>query len=245
MFTNQPLLGHLLAPTFCAPNRSYYNCYQPLTSNGTYRIKSSSKLKKHANFRPPYIISVPKRSAISANSALQVPERTRCKLSFVCLTPPLIATLLTADSIEKGSNEVIKESEEPIDNVEELIEELPDNNPRYVVLSYPMKLSDGRVKSPFVLLYWRPPTTEQESKMLYAGAVELFREKAGVAKYVLTKRGLEKILTTDSLRLRRKRTLKTLRRSWSRYLLYYWSSNKISLFKTPVIDLIRTNCMSK
>lgn len=77
-----------------------------------------------------------------------------------------------------------KESSEPIDNIEELIEELPDNSPRYVLLSYPIKLSDGRVKSPFVLLYWRPPTTGQENKMLYAGAVELFREKAGVAKYV-------------------------------------------------------------
>ncbi|PVH17423.1 40S ribosomal protein S13 [Candidozyma duobushaemuli] len=83
----------------------------------------------------------------------------------------------------KGSNDVRKESTEPIDNIEELIEELPDNSPRYVLLSYPIKLSDGRVKSPFVLLYWRPPTTGQENKMLYAGAVELFREKAGVAKY--------------------------------------------------------------
>ncbi|PSK41356.1 40S ribosomal protein S13 [Candidozyma pseudohaemuli] len=87
-------------------------------------------------------------------------------------------------SIDKGSNDVRKESTEPIDNIEELIEELPDNSPRYVLLSYPIKLSDGRVKSPFVLLYWRPPTTGQENKMLYAGAVELFREKAGVAKLI-------------------------------------------------------------
>lgn len=92
--------------------------------------------------------------------------------------------ILITDSIDKGSNDVRKESSEPIDNIEELIEELPDNSPRYVLLSYPIKLSDGRVKSPFVLLYWRPPTTGQENKMLYAGAVELFREKAGVAKYV-------------------------------------------------------------
>lgn len=75
-------------------------------------------------------------------------------------------------------------NESPIDNTEELVEELPDNNARYIILSYPMKLPDGRLKSPLVLIYWRPPTCGQESKMLYAGAVELIRDKAGVSQYV-------------------------------------------------------------
>lgn len=89
------------------------------------------------------------------------------------------------DTIDKGSYEIKREDEDQvIDNIEELIEELPDNSARFVVLSYPFKLSDGRLKTPLVLLYWRPPTCGQESKMLYAGSVELMREKAGVAKYV-------------------------------------------------------------
>lgn len=92
--------------------------------------------------------------------------------------------VLTADEIDKSSYEVKKVNDEPIDNVEELVEELPDNNARYILLSYPMKLPDGRFKSPLVLIYWRPPTCGQESKMLYAGAVEQFRDKAGVARYV-------------------------------------------------------------
>lgn len=92
--------------------------------------------------------------------------------------------ILTADEIDKASYEVKKVNDEPIDNVEELVEELPDNNARYILLSYPMKLPDGRFKSPLVLIYWRPPTCGQESKMLYAGAVEQFRDKAGVAQYV-------------------------------------------------------------
>lgn len=104
------------------------------------------------------------------------------------------------------------ESELPVESIEELIEELPDNSCRYILLSYPMTLPDGRVKSPFVLLYWRPPTSGQESKMLYAGAVELIREKAGVSKYVSTL--LEKILlTADSSRSRKRRTSKTSRRN--------------------------------
>jgi hypothetical protein len=62
------------------------------------------------------------------------------------------------------------------------VEELPDNSARYIVLSYPFTLADGRVKSPLVLVYWRPPTCGQASKMLYAGAVELFRDKVAVSK---------------------------------------------------------------
>lgn len=88
------------------------------------------------------------------------------------------------DAIDKATYEVHKESEEPIGSIEELAEELPDNSARYVIVSYPMKLSDGRIKSPLVLVYWRPPTCGQESKMLYAGGVELTRDKAGVSQYV-------------------------------------------------------------
>lgn len=92
--------------------------------------------------------------------------------------------ILTSDEIDKSTYEFRKVIDSPIDNVEELVEELPDNSARYILLSYPMKLPDGRIKSPFVMLYWRPPTCGQESKMLYAGAVELMREKAGVSQYV-------------------------------------------------------------
>ncbi|ONH68326.1 Protein AIM7, partial [Cyberlindnera fabianii] len=73
----------------------------------------------------------------------------------------------------------------PVTSIEELVEELPDNSPRYVVLSYPLTLKDGRKSSPLVMLYWLPPTSQQSLRMLYAAAVELFREKAGVSKYVV------------------------------------------------------------
>lgn len=87
------------------------------------------------------------------------------------------------DTIDKKTYEV-KAEDEIIESIEELIEELPDTTPRFVVLSYPFKLNDGRMKYPLVMLYWIPPTSGQESRMLYAGAVEQFRDKAGVSKYV-------------------------------------------------------------
>lgn len=70
-------------------------------------------------------------------------------------------------------------------------------------MSYPTKTKDGRLQSPLVMLYWIPPTSNQANRMLYAGAVEQFRDKAGVSKYVSEKMktvGLI-ILTTLHFRL--------------------------------------------
>ncbi|ODV69683.1 glia maturation factor beta [Hyphopichia burtonii NRRL Y-1933] len=85
-------------------------------------------------------------------------------------------------TIDKESYDIRKEDGATVyESIEELVEDLPDNSPRYVLLSYPFKLPDGRLKNPLVLVYWRPPTS-LANQMLYAGAVEQFREKAGVSK---------------------------------------------------------------
>lgn len=84
-------------------------------------------------------------------------------------------------AIDKTLYEILAESE-VLTLLEELEEELPDHLPRFVVLSYPTTLPDGRPASPYVLVYFRPPTATQQAKMLYAGALELFKDKAGVAK---------------------------------------------------------------
>ncbi|KAI5964516.1 hypothetical protein KGF57_001008 [Candida theae] len=87
--------------------------------------------------------------------------------------------------IDKETNEIKQqEVDGDIDSIETLVEELPDNNPRFIVLSYPIKTKDGRLQSPLVMLYWIPPTSNQANKMLYAGAVEQFRDKAGVSKLI-------------------------------------------------------------
>ncbi|KAI3402918.1 hypothetical protein KGF56_004379 [Candida oxycetoniae] len=87
------------------------------------------------------------------------------------------------ECIDKESYEIKRdETESPIDSIESLIEELPENSPRYIVMSFPMKTKDGRLQTPLVMLYWIPPTTGQANRMLYAGALEQFRDKAGVSK---------------------------------------------------------------
>ncbi|KAG5366217.1 Protein AIM7 [Yarrowia sp. B02] len=72
----------------------------------------------------------------------------------------------------------------PFSSAEEIVENLPDNTPRYIVLSHPIDKPDGRKSSVLAMIYYRPATSTQEARMLYAGAVELVRGKAGVSKFI-------------------------------------------------------------
>lgn len=74
--------------------------------------------------------------------------------------------------------------DEPITSLDDLAEELPDAAPRFVIVSYPLQKSDGRKVLPYIMLYYRPQTTTQENKMVYAGAVELVRNEAMVQKVI-------------------------------------------------------------
>ncbi len=40
--------------------------------------------------------------------------------------------------------------------VEEIVEELPETQPRYIVLSYAHTHADGRVSYPLIFIYWIP-----------------------------------------------------------------------------------------
>lgn len=48
--------------------------------------------------------------------------------------------------------------------------ELPENSPRYVVLSYELNHSDGRKSFPLVLINWAPTSSEMGLLTLHASA---------------------------------------------------------------------------
>lgn len=110
--------------------------------------------------------------------------------------------------IDKRTHEV-KQDEEKIvyKSLDEIGDELPDNSPRFVLLSYPLTMvrcanlrphdpawpvvtqhtltptqPSGRLSVPYVMLYYLPITANNELKMLYAGAKELMRNTAEVGK---------------------------------------------------------------
>lgn len=58
------------------------------------------------------------------------------------------------------------------------IAELPENSPRYVVLSYELKHSDGRTSFPLILINWAPTSSEIGMMTLHASALWEFQSAA-------------------------------------------------------------------
>lgn len=54
--------------------------------------------------------------------------------------------------------------------IPDLLEELPDHQPRFLVLSYRMTHSDGRVSYPLCFIYITPRDSNPELQMMYAGS---------------------------------------------------------------------------
>ncbi|KAH9005117.1 hypothetical protein EDB86DRAFT_3071703 [Lactarius hatsudake] len=83
-------------------------------------------------------------------------------------------------------------------SIEELVEELPENSPRYVVLSYILAHKDGRTSSPLALINWAPSTSEIGMLTLHASALIDFQNTVEVSKVLEVRDGAEG-LTKDIL----------------------------------------------
>ncbi|PSS16668.1 hypothetical protein M430DRAFT_59110 [Amorphotheca resinae ATCC 22711] len=87
--------------------------------------------------------------------------------------------------IDKATLEIRQDDEKTVyKNLEDIGEDLPDNSPRFVLLSYPLTLPSGRLSVPYVMLFYLPPTCNSELRMLYASAKELMRNTAEVGKVI-------------------------------------------------------------
>ncbi|KAK6828553.1 hypothetical protein PG990_010378 [Apiospora arundinis] len=86
-------------------------------------------------------------------------------------------------TIDKKTHEIRQDEDKVVyKSLEEVGDELPDNSPRFVLLSYPLTLPSGRLSVPYVMLYYLPITSNNELRMIYAGAKELMRNTAEVGK---------------------------------------------------------------
>ncbi|CAG8494770.1 3735_t:CDS:2 [Diversispora eburnea] len=59
-------------------------------------------------------------------------------------------------------------------SLSELVDVLPETNPRYIVLSYELSHNDGRKSYPLVLIYYSPPSIKLETHMLKADLNKVF-----------------------------------------------------------------------
>jgi len=97
--------------------------------------------------------------------------------------------------IKINKEKLIMEEVEQFENIsiEELAEELPENSPRYVVLSYELKHNDGRTSFPLVLINWSPTTSETGMLTLHASALLNFQTTADVSKVIEIREGPEEL----------------------------------------------------
>lgn len=86
--------------------------------------------------------------------------------------------------INKKTLEISQADDDVYSNMQELGDGLPDHAPRFVLMSYPLTLSSGRLSVPYVMIYYLPVTCNNEVRMLYAGAKELMRNTAEVGKII-------------------------------------------------------------
>ncbi|ORY93821.1 glia maturation factor beta-like protein [Syncephalastrum racemosum] len=82
--------------------------------------------------------------------------------------------------IDRKKLEIVEDEVHDNISVEDLVEELPENSPRFIILSYELTHSDGRKNFPLVFIYWSPSTAKAEINMLYASAKTFLQEKINV-----------------------------------------------------------------
>jgi len=92
--------------------------------------------------------------------------------------------------IDKASLKVVLDEEHEDITVDDLQDELPSQQPRYVVLSYVKNHDDGRVTYPLIFIFISPEGCNPEQHMLYAGSKLQTVQDGGITK-VIELRNLE------------------------------------------------------
>lgn len=113
----------------------------------------------------------------------------------ICDIDPALKELIKKFRFRKETNnaaiimKVVKETQtivldEEIDDcsVEELSEELPTSQPRFVVYSYCYNHDDGRTSYPLCFFFISPAGCKPEQQMMYAGSMLSLVKEAGLTK---------------------------------------------------------------
>ncbi|GJJ79201.1 hypothetical protein EMPS_11560 [Entomortierella parvispora] len=86
--------------------------------------------------------------------------------------------------IDKDRLLVVEDEDEDSISLEDLAELLPENTPRYVVLSYELKHDDGRQSYPLVFISYTPRGVSPALNMLYTSAKTHFQNTVNLGKVV-------------------------------------------------------------
>lgn len=108
------------------------------------------------------------------------PEVKAKALKFNMRKEKNIAALIFKIDMEKHLI-VLDEEHEDI-SIDDLREELPSQQPRYVFLSYVLKHDDGRVSYPLCFIYVSPQGCKPELQMMYSGSKTFLVRETGATK---------------------------------------------------------------
>lgn len=117
-----------------------------------------------------------------SQSICTIPAETKQELRKFRLSPIKQASKTIPTQIYKiNKTDQTLELDESLElnGLDELIDEIPDNLPCFIIMNYGYTKNDGRFVSPLIGIYWRPNTAKGEVKMLYAGSIELFKKEIG------------------------------------------------------------------
>ncbi|XP_045177016.2 glia maturation factor beta-like [Mercenaria mercenaria] len=91
-----------------------------------------------------------------------------------------IAALLL--KVDTSSQTVIVDEEFEDTNIEDLQGELPEHQPRFLVISYVRDHGDGRISYPLCFVYICPAGCKTELAMMYAGTRNILQKELGITK---------------------------------------------------------------
>lgn len=84
--------------------------------------------------------------------------------------------------IDRDTQTVMLEEEHEDCTLDELQDELPASQPRYIAYSYVMEHDDGRKSYPLCFIFVSPSGCKPEQQMMYAGSQKSLVNEAGFTK---------------------------------------------------------------
>ncbi|XP_064099203.1 glia maturation factor beta-like [Macrobrachium nipponense] len=85
--------------------------------------------------------------------------------------------------VDQQSSEIILDEElEDIEDMDDLRNSIPDTQPRYVLISWRINHSDGRVSFPMAFIFTTPRDCQPQLQMMYAGSYNYMIKECDLTK---------------------------------------------------------------
>lgn len=81
--------------------------------------------------------------------------------------------------IERAKKEVVVDELFEDIKLEDLQEELPNHQPRYILFNYKMTHADGRISNPIIFIYYTPRDSQPDLQVMYASMKVVIEKEVG------------------------------------------------------------------